>query len=233
MSVQYAQSPLTRLSRWCDIAVSLPALLLLAPLFVVAALLIFFDDGPPVFFRQIRLGRHGRPFMILKFRSMRVANRGIAITAKHDSRITKVGAWLRALKIDELPQLINVLQGSMALIGPRPEVPEYVDLDDQLWRQVLQFRPGITDLASLAFRDEEALLARVADADAYYRTVLLPQKLRLNLQYQQSRSLVVDLKLLWMTARYSFFPRGFERSRILKSLGASEQVECSPANAQV
>jgi lipopolysaccharide/colanic/teichoic acid biosynthesis glycosyltransferase len=147
--------------------------------------------------------------------------------------VTKVGKWLRALKIDELPQLLNVLQGSMSLIGPRPEVPEYVEFDDEVWRQVLEQRPGITDLASLAFRQEEEILASAPDPVEYYRSVVLPQKLSLNLQYQQSRSLVLDLKLLWMTARYSFFPGGFDRNRILRALGASESAVGTPANVRI
>ena len=222
-----------RLSRACDIAVSLAALILLAPLFVFCALLILLDDGPPVLFRQKRIGRHGQLFTILKFRSMRTGKTGIPITTSGDSRVTKVGSWLRALKIDELPQLMNVLQGSMSLIGPRPEVPEYVEFDDEIWRQVLEVRPGITDLASLAFRHEEVLLASAADPVEFYRSVVLPEKLRLNLQYQQSRSFILDLKLLWMTARYSFFPAGFDRDRVLRALGASESAACAPVNVRV
>lgn len=222
-----------RLSRACDVAFSLAALILLAPLLAFCALLILLDDGPPVLFRQERIGRRGEPFMILKFRSMRTGKPGIPITTSSDSRVTKVGAWLRALKIDELPQLINVLQGSMSLIGPRPEVPEYVEFDDEIWQQVLEVRPGITDLASLAFRHEEVLLASAADPSEFYRSVVLPEKLRLNLQYQQSRSFVLDLKLLWMTARYSFFPAGFDRGRVLRALGASESAACTPANVRV
>jgi lipopolysaccharide/colanic/teichoic acid biosynthesis glycosyltransferase len=222
-----------RLSRSFDIAVSLAALALLAPLLALCALLIILDDGPPVLFRQKRIGRHGEPFMILKFRSMRTGNRGLPLTVSRDSRVTKVGKWLRALKIDELPQLLNVLQGSMSLIGPRPEVPEYVEFDDEVWRQVLEQRPGITDLASLAFRQEEEILASAPDPVEYYRSVVLPQKLSLNLQYQQSRSLVLDLKLLWMTARYSFFPGGFDRNRILRALGASESAVGTPANVRI
>jgi lipopolysaccharide/colanic/teichoic acid biosynthesis glycosyltransferase len=151
---------------------------------------------------------------------MRSSSGGLAITIPGDRRVTKAGTWLRALKIDELPQLINVLLGDMSLIGPRPEVPEYVEFEDDRWRKVLEVRPGITDLASLAFRDEQQILGPVADPDAYYRSVILPEKLRLNLQYQRTRSLRRDLTLLWMTARYSFFPRGFDRDRVLRSLGA-------------
>jgi lipopolysaccharide/colanic/teichoic acid biosynthesis glycosyltransferase len=208
------------LIRLLDIGGALAGLLVLAPLFAMAACLILASDGGPILFRQIRIGKNGIPFLILKFRTMRSNGGGLAITVPGDIRVTRAGNWLRALKIDELPQLINVLLGNMSLIGPRPEVPEYVEFADDRWRRVLEVRPGITDLASLAFRNEQAILGPVADPDAYYRSVILPEKLRLNLQYQRSRSLPRDIKLLWMTARYSFFPRGFDRDRVLRSLGA-------------
>lgn len=205
--------------RWLDLAGASVLLALLSPLLAVAALLVLLEDGRPVLFRQKRIGQNGEPFFILKFRSMRAGSAGAAVTARGDSRVTAAGAWLRRLKLDELPQLINVLRGEMSLIGPRPEVPEYVELQDDLWYRVLQVRPGITDLASLAFRDEEALLEAHADPDLYYRSVILPEKLRLNLWYQRSRSLARDLKLLFMTARYSFLPYGFRRERVVRSLG--------------
>jgi len=217
-SVHPTQRLLTRL---LDNSGALAALILLSPLFAIAALLILIGDGRPILFRQTRIGKKGKPFLILKFRTMRTGCGGLAITAPGDRRVTRVGAWLRGLKIDELPQLINVLRGDMSLIGPRPEVPDYVEFTDDRWRRALEVRPGITDLASLAFRNEEAILGPAADPDAYYRSVILPEKLRLNLQYQQSRSLPRDLKLLWMTARYSFFPQGFDRDRIMRSFGAS------------
>jgi lipopolysaccharide/colanic/teichoic acid biosynthesis glycosyltransferase len=203
-----------------DLAVAGAALVVLWPLLAIVALLILLTDGPPVLFRQTRIGREGVPFLILKFRTMRGDGGGPAITAAGDLRITKLGAWLRQLKIDELPQLINVLMGDMSLIGPRPEVPEYVQWSDQRWQEVLGVRPGITDLASLTFRNEEALLGAVSNPEAHYRSVILPEKLRLNLQYEHSRSLSRDLKLLWLTGRYSLFPRGFSRERILRSLRA-------------
>lgn len=206
-------------SRPFDIALALGAILLLSPLFVFIAALILVVDGRPVLFRQQRIGKSGKPFVIWKFRSMRGGTPGLSITALNDRRVTRVGAWLRTLKLDELPQLVNVLQGSMSFIGPRPEVPEYVVVDNDVWRKVLEVRPGITDLASLAFRDEEAILASAPDRDAYYRSVILPEKLRLNLRHQEARSFMRDLKLLWLTTRYSFFPFGFDRERIMKSLG--------------
>lgn len=206
-------------ARVIDIVFAVAGLILLSPLLVAAALLILLCDGRPIVFRQTRVGIRGRSFEIIKFRTMRRKAEGAPITASGDQRVTTAGAWLRQFKIDELPQLVNVLFGDMSLIGPRPEVPEFVDHDDKLWREVLGVRPGITDLASLTFRDEEAILGAAANPAVHYRSVILPEKLRLNLQYQRSRSLSRDLKLLWMTGRYSFFPRGFSRERILRALG--------------
>jgi lipopolysaccharide/colanic/teichoic acid biosynthesis glycosyltransferase len=206
--------------RLLDVTGALIALIVLAPLFALAALLILLTDGRPILFRHGRIGRNGERFLILKFRTMRTGSSGLALTTSKDGRVTKAGAWLRRLKIDELPQLVNVLRGEMSLIGPRPEAPEYVEFDDGRWRKVLAVRPGITDLATLAFRNEEEILGPASDPDAYYRSVILPEKLRLNISYQQSRTLVRDFKLLWMTARYSFFPRGFDRDRVMRSLGA-------------
>jgi lipopolysaccharide/colanic/teichoic acid biosynthesis glycosyltransferase len=208
-----------RLPRPLDAALALAAVALLSPLLALAAMLIVLEDGGPILFRQWRVGKGGEPFRILKFRTMHAGIQGPPITARYDPRVTRVGGWLRALKIDELPQLLNVLNGTMSLIGPRPEVPEYVQFDEDLWRTVLAWTPGITDLASLAYRDEEAILAGAPDRDAYYRAVVLPEKLRLNVRYQEARCLTSDLKLLWMTARYSFFPRGFDRDRVLRALG--------------
>lgn len=151
------------LPRILDAAFALAALALLAPAFALIALLIAVEDGRPIFFRQKRIGRHGAPFLIRKFRTMRVGSRGPPITARRDPRVTRVGAWLRAFKLDELPQLMDVLEGTMSLIGPRPEVPEYVRSNDELWSRILESRPGITDLASLVFRDEESILAAAAD----------------------------------------------------------------------
>ena len=206
--------------RCVDVAVALAAVVGLAPVFIISSLVILLADGRPIFFRQKRIGRHGKPFDILKFRTMELAHGGPAITAAGDRRVTAVGAKLRKYKLDELPQFFCVLRGHMSLIGPRPEVPEYVEPTNDLWETVLQMRPGITDLASLAFRNEEEMLASVQDPERHYRISVLPEKLRLNIAYQRTRSLTRDLKLLWMTARYSLHPRGFDRDRVMKALGA-------------
>jgi lipopolysaccharide/colanic/teichoic acid biosynthesis glycosyltransferase len=207
--------------RLTDIGAALAALILLAPMFALLAAIVLLADGRPILFRQARVGRGGRRFLILKFRTMRAGEgAGLAITVARDPRVSRTGFWLRKFKLDELPQFLNVLRGDMSVIGPRPEVPEYVALEDPLWRQVLRSRPGITDLATLVYRDEEEVLRPAADAEAYYRSTILPAKLRLNVRYQASRSLGRDLKLLWLTARYSIFPRGFDRDRVLRSLGS-------------
>jgi len=209
--------------RLCELVAAFAILALLSPMMLVLALVVLIDDGRPVLFRQERIGRHGQPFQIIKFRTMHAGKRKrLPITVKNDVCITRSGAWMRRCKMDELPQFFNVLRGEMSLIGPRPEVPEYVQAEDELWRAVLRSRPGITDLASLAFRDEEELLQPIEDLDTYYRSTLLPAKLRLNVNYQQSRCLSRDFKLLWLTARYSLFSRGFDRQQVLQSFGAHQ-----------
>jgi lipopolysaccharide/colanic/teichoic acid biosynthesis glycosyltransferase len=183
-------------------------------------MLILCDDGAPVFFGQTRIGRKGRPFRIWKFRTMRAGSRGRPITAAGDHRITRVGSVLRRCKLDELPQLFNVLRGDMSLVGPRPEVPEYVQIEEPVWQAVLQVRPGVTDVASLVYRDEEKLLGTSADPNALYRETVLPSKLALNLGYLRSRSFGSDLRLILLTIRYSLFPQGFNPELIKKTLGA-------------
>ena len=195
-------------------------LLLLTPVFAAIALLILCDDGTPVIFGQTRVGRKGRPFRIWKFRTMRAGSRGSSITAAGDHRVTRVGAFLRRCKLDELPQLFNVLRGDMSLVGPRPEVPEYVRIEEPVWQAVLQVRPGVTDVASLVYRDEEKLLGTSADPNALYRETVLPSKLALNLGYLRSRSFGSDLHLILLTIRYSLFPQGFNPELIKKTLGA-------------
>ncbi|MFN7923985.1 MAG: sugar transferase [Bryobacteraceae bacterium] len=197
-----------------DRALAAAGLIATAPIGLLAAAAIVIDDPGPVFFRQKRVGRDGQPFELWKFRSMRRNNGGAQITAASDSRITRVGRLLRKFKLDELPQLWNVVRGDMSLIGPRPEVPRYVDERDPVWTRVLSVRPGITDLATLVFRNEEEILAKAEDPERLYRERVLPDKLALNLEYIGKRNLFVDCKLLWWTVRYSFAPGGFESSKI-------------------
>lgn len=183
-------------------------LLFLSPLMLLLAVAVWLDSGRPVLFRHRRVGRSGRTFELMKFRSMVVNHGGPSLTRRGEARITRAGAWLRRWKLDELPQLINVLRGEMSLVGPRPEVPEYVDLSDPLWQRVLEARPGITDPASLAFRNEEALLAAADNVEEYYRRVILPRKLALSAAYLEKRSVFSDLGMLFRTVAASWLPRG-------------------------
>jgi lipopolysaccharide/colanic/teichoic acid biosynthesis glycosyltransferase len=191
------------LKRGFDLLIATLALLLLAPLLLGVALAIKLDSPGPVFFRQERVGRGGRPFRIHKFRTMAHApgELGPQITVGADARITRVGAFLRHSKWDELAQLIDVLRGDMSLVGPRPEVPRYVALYPAgLREQVLSVRPGITDDCSLDFRDEGALLARAADPERCYVEEILPVKLRLQARYVAHAGLGTDLRILARTA---------------------------------
>lgn len=174
-------------------------LVLASPVLLVAAGLVAVTSPGPVLFRQQRAGLGGRPFTLLKLRSMRVSPEGSQLTASGDARITPVGRWLRRFKLDEIPQLWNVVRGDMSLVGPRPEVPRYVD-DSPLWRQVLSARPGLTDPVTLRLRDEEALLASVEDPERFYRERLLPWKLRGYRAYLARRSWATDLGVLGATA---------------------------------
>jgi len=202
-----------------DAVCALSGLLLLSPVFILIALLILWDNGAPVLFSQIRIGRKGRPFRIWKFRTMRVAAIGSSITAVGYARIRPIGAILRRYKLDELPQLFNVLKGDMSLVGPRPEVPEYVRFEMPMWQEVLSVTPGITDLASLLYRDEERLLGAPGDPDALYREHIQPAKLLLNLMYLRTRSFASDLRLIWLSIRYALLPEGFDPDRIRKAFG--------------
>jgi len=184
-------------------------LLLLLPIFLLIGVLAKLISPGPIFYRQERVGRAGRPFRIIKFRTMQVDadKRGPSITAGGDPRVTSLGRFLRSLKIDELPQLWNVLVGDMSLVGPRPEVPLYVSSYTEEQKQALMVRPGITDPSSIAYRHEEELLAAQANPERYYREVVLPHKLSLNLEYIQNISLKQDLSLLTKTLSCLFFNR--------------------------
>lgn len=194
-----------RLFDFCGAAVGL---ILLAPLFFGIALWIKLDSPGPVFFRQERVGRHGRLFRIHKFRSM-VADaekRGLQITVRGDDRITPSGAFIRKYKLDELPQLIDVLLGSMSLVGPRPEVARYVACYSASDRALVQsVRPGITDLASLEFRNENELLIASKDPEATYVQDILPRKMVYYRQYVKNRSLWLDVRIILRTFRLIFF----------------------------
>jgi lipopolysaccharide/colanic/teichoic acid biosynthesis glycosyltransferase len=153
----------------------------------------------PVLFRQRRVGLDGNEFVLYKFRSMRNNSNGLKLTAQNDERLTPVGKWLRRYKFDEFPQLWNVVRGEMSFVGPRPEVPEYVDLANPLWREILAVRPGITDPVTLRLRNEEQLLASVEDKEAFYVEVLLPFKLQGWAEYARHKTLKTDVRTLFRT----------------------------------
>ena len=188
------------LKRLFDIAASCIGLLLLAPVLLGIAVWIKRDSPGPVFFRQQRIGRHGEPFRIYKFRSMRQDNAGLQITVGADDRITRSGHFIRAYKLDELPQLFNVLLGDMSIVGPRPEVPRYVALyPADVRAEVLSVRPGITDLASVQYRSDSTLLAQSSNPEQTYVDTILPAKLALCRQYVRERSFWLDLRIIGMT----------------------------------
>jgi lipopolysaccharide/colanic/teichoic acid biosynthesis glycosyltransferase len=190
------------LKRTFDLVLSFAGLLLLSPMLVLIALLIKRDSPGPVFFRQERIGLHGTPFRIHKFRTMTVAQPGNAmqITVGQDARITKIGAFLRHYKIDELPQLIDVLQGTMSLVGPRPEVPKYVAMYPEPTKSiVLSVRPGITDLASIEYRSESELLGKSSNPEQTYIEEVMPAKLAYCVRYVQQQSLWLDIQIIART----------------------------------
>jgi lipopolysaccharide/colanic/teichoic acid biosynthesis glycosyltransferase len=186
--------------RLLDLLVATLALLLLSPLLLAVAIVVRLDSPGPVFFRQERIGRHGVPFRIHKFRTMVTGAAGLPLTVGADPRITRVGAFLRRTRIDELPQLIDVLQGSMSLVGPRPEVPRYVALYPAALRErALAVRPGITDPSSIEFIDEAERLAHAADPEREYVEVILPQKLQRAADYADRATLWSDIRVIWHT----------------------------------
>jgi lipopolysaccharide/colanic/teichoic acid biosynthesis glycosyltransferase len=189
------------MKRIFDLALASLALLLLSPLLFLVAVVIKFDSRGPFFFRQERIGKGGRPFLIFKFRTMvqDAPVKGGAITFRNDPRITAVGRWLRRTKIDELPQLLNIIKGHMSFVGPRPEVRKYVDLFRQDFDEILQVRPGLTDLASLRYRDEAELLGSFENPEEAYRQQILPDKIRLAKEYLRQSSMLFDIALIFRT----------------------------------
>ena len=197
------------MKRIFDFTVSLVSLILLSPFFILIAASIIIFDGRPVLFRQMRVGVNGSDFLLNKLRTMRVI-RGAAsgtFDAGDTSRITKIGAFLRKTKLDELPQLWNVFKGDMSLVGPRPEVRKWVDAYPQRWAKVLTVKPGITDPASIFYRNEEELLAKAADPVACYRDQILPHKLDLYEEYVRTRTFWGDIFLIFKTIMLVLFPK--------------------------
>jgi len=189
------------LKRAMDIVISGGALAVLWPVLLLIALAIKIDDPGPVFYRQVRVGKDGREFRIFKFRTMVVDadKKGLQITVGRDNRITRMGRLLRKTKLDELAQLINVFVGEMSFVGPRPEVPKYVNLYTPYQRQVLLVRPGITDYASIAYRNENDMLEGAEDPERMYIDVIMPDKIELNMKYLHEISPLADIRLIFST----------------------------------
>lgn len=187
--------------RFFDILLSLLGLIILGPVFILTALWIKFDSKGPVFYRQRRVGRYNDDFVLLKFRSMYSDSErhGLLTVGNNDLRITRSGRYIRNHKIDELPQLINVLKGDMSMVGPRPEVRKYVDLYNDDQKKILMVRPGITDFASIKFANENEILGKVEDPERYYVDVLMPEKLKLNLRYTENRNLLNYFSIIFRT----------------------------------
>jgi len=189
------------MKRVFDVIISSLGLLLLAPAFLIVALITKLDSRGPVFFKQARIGREFRPFLIYKFRTMvaDAASRGGALTVGIDPRVTRAGGILRSTKIDEIPQLINILKGDMSFVGPRPEVPEFVELFRSDYEEILRVRPGLTDLASLKYRNEAMILAQAENPHEDYLKRVLPDKIRLAKEYIRRSSFLFDLGLIFRT----------------------------------
>lgn len=189
------------MKRLFDIVASGLGLLVLSPIFLVLAIWIKLDSPGPVFYTQIRVGRNNRDFNLFKFRSMKVGadKKGLITVGGRDPRVTRSGYYIRKYKLDELPQLINVFIGDMSLVGPRPEVRKYVNLYTKEQMHVLDVRPGITDMASICYRNENELLEKADDPETYYREVIMQDKLRINLEYVRNHSLLGDIKMIFKT----------------------------------
>jgi len=187
--------------RLFDIVCSSVGLLLLAPFFIVVSILIKLDSSGPVFFRQVRVGLHFNLFRIYKFRTMVVdaERHGAQVSSGDDPRITVLGNFLRKYKLDELPQLLNVVLGDMSLVGPRPEVPRYVDAFREEYREVLSVKPGITDFASLEYKDENELLRGVENPEEKYLDEILPAKIEYYRKYLREQGLITDIMLIFKT----------------------------------
>ncbi len=193
--------------RFVEVVLSFAGLVAVSPVLVVCAVAIFLTSKGSVLFRQLRVGRHGQVFLLYKFRTMVIKSRGSLITADNDQRVTPVGRILRKTKLDELPELFNVLIGDMSFVGPRPEVSEFVDMSNPLWRRVLNARPGITDPVTLRLRNEEEFLAKVEDKETFYRDVIQPFKLHGSIEYLEKKSFSGDVQIIAKTLKVIAFPK--------------------------
>jgi len=187
--------------RILDLTISMIGIIMLSPIFILLAIWIKIDSRGSVFYKQVRVGKDNHDFLLYKFRSMKIGSdkKGLITIGDKDTRITKPGYFIRKYKLDELPQLFNVIKGDMSLVGPRPEVRKYVNLYNTDQLRVLSVPPGITDLASIKYRNESVLLAQSANPDETYISEILPEKLRLNLEYINKQSFLSDIRLILLT----------------------------------
>lgn len=191
------------MKRLFDVTASFFGLLFLSPVFLIMAIWIKLDSAGPVFYKQVRVGRDGKDFELYKFRSMRVGSdkKGLLTVGGRDPRVTSSGYFIRKYKLDEFPQLINVLKGDMSLVGPRPEVRRYVDLYTPSQMRVLSVRPGITDMASIRYRNENELLEKAENPEQFYIDVIMQDKLSINLEYVDKGSFLFDIKMIFSTLK--------------------------------
>jgi len=195
------------MKRTFDLMLSILTLIFLLPLFAVVGLVIKLETSGPIFYRQKRIGKQFKPFFILKFRTMiqDADKKGLHITTGGDVRVTRVGRILRKSKIDELPQIINILKGEMSFVGPRPEVEKYVSIYKKDYEYILSVKPGITDISSITFRDEESVLRDQANPEEYYKMILLPKKIEFAKAYIKKSSLIFDLVIISKTLKRIIF----------------------------
>ena len=189
------------MKRFCDVTLSILVLIILLPLFIIMAVIIMIESGGGFIYIQERVGKENKDFNLYKFRTMKVGSdkKGLLTVGMRDSRITRFGYFLRKYKLDEFPQLINIIRGDMSIVGPRPEVRKYVDLYTENQRKVLTVKPGLTDYASLKYIHENELLARAEDSERTYIEEIMPHKIALNLAYMEKQSIKEDFKIIFRT----------------------------------
>lgn len=191
------------IKRAFDIIFSFLGIVIIWPFLLIIALIVVIDSPGGAIYKQERIGKNGKPFNIFKFRTM-MKNTGLELTLANDGRVTRVGGFLRKYKLDELPQLFNVLGGSMSLVGPRPEVRKYVEMYNEEQKRVLSIKPGVTDMASIKYSDETSLMEDAEEMEKIYINVIMPDKLRLNLEYIDNLSIMNDIKIIFATIKKVF-----------------------------
>ena len=232
MTVETDRPPRRGIPRPVEAAAAAAGLVLASPVIALAGLLVRATSAGPVFFRQARIGRGGKPFTLWKLRTMRISEGGPQVTARGDARVTPVGRALRRTKLDELPQLWNVVAGDMSFVGPRPEVPRYVDAGDSRWARVLSVRPGITDPVTLELADEESLLAGASDPERYYREELQPEKLRRYVEYLDRRTAWSDLAVLVQTVLALAIPARRSRPQRPAAVATTRRIQSPGAESK-